>query len=428
MARLIACALAATALAALVLLGVLNGIAISRGEESFGVLGFAFLALGVLAPVCVGLFLLLQRPRTLVAWILLVGGLSVVVVMAAYGLSAVDARGRPRLGRSAPGRCSSRRSGSCSSPGRSRSPTCIRTGGCPRRAGGRWRASRSPRAAGRCSCCSARTRSRARTATCRTRSAASRAAPLVAVFWACWVGVLISLFGGALALRARYKAGDRERRRQVLWLAYGALLVPLWLGGSSLWGLRLLADQRRRPPGARPAARLAGRRRRGGRDAARPLLDRPPVQPHARLRAADRAARRHVRRGRAARRAPDGRLGARRRRRHAGRRARLPAAARPPAARSSTAASPAPATRASRWCTPSSTTSATVAPSPRRSARCSPSRSRIPAPRSSSGCPRRAPTPTASAISSRRSPTTGARARRSGATAARSACCCTTRR
>ena len=54
------------------------------------------------------------------------------------------------------------------------------------------------------------------------------------VFWACWAGVLGSLFGGALALRARYRAGDRERRRQVLWLAYGALLVPLWLGGTSL--------------------------------------------------------------------------------------------------------------------------------------------------------------------------------------------------
>ena len=95
MARLIACALAATALAALVLLGVLNGIAVSRGEESFGVVGFAFLALGVLAPVCVGLFLLLQRPRTLVAWILLAGGSSVVVVMAAYGVSVVTLEDDP---------------------------------------------------------------------------------------------------------------------------------------------------------------------------------------------------------------------------------------------------------------------------------------------------------------------------------------------
>ena len=64
------------------------------------------------------------------------------------------------------------------------------------------------------------------------------------MFWACWVGVLVSLFGGALALRARYRAGDRDRRRQVLWLAYGALLVPLWLGGSSLWGVIFSADHR----------------------------------------------------------------------------------------------------------------------------------------------------------------------------------------
>jgi hypothetical protein len=95
MACLIACTLAATSVAALVLLGVLNGIAVSRGEESFGVLGFAFLALGVLAPVSVGLFLVLQRPRTLVAWILLVGGCSVVAVMAAFGLSVVTLEDDP---------------------------------------------------------------------------------------------------------------------------------------------------------------------------------------------------------------------------------------------------------------------------------------------------------------------------------------------
>jgi hypothetical protein len=60
---------------------------------------------------------------------------------------------------------------------------------------------------------------------------------LAPVFWVCWFGVLLSLFGGALALRARYRAGSRERRRQVLWLAYGALLPPLWLGGTSLASL-----------------------------------------------------------------------------------------------------------------------------------------------------------------------------------------------
>jgi hypothetical protein len=52
--------------------------------------------------------------------------------------------------------------------------------------------------------------------------------------WTCWAGLLLSLFAGAAALRARYKAGDPQLRRQVLWLAYGALLLPLWLGGGSL--------------------------------------------------------------------------------------------------------------------------------------------------------------------------------------------------
>ena len=54
------------------------------------------------------------------------------------------------------------------------------------------------------------------------------------VFWTCWAGLLLSLFGGAAALRARYRAGGPDERRQVLWLAYGALLVPLWLGGGWL--------------------------------------------------------------------------------------------------------------------------------------------------------------------------------------------------
>ena len=56
------------------------------------------------------------------------------------------------------------------------------------------------------------------------------------MFWACWFGLLASLIGGALSLRARYRAGA-ELRRQVLWLAYGALIPPLWLGGTSLINL-----------------------------------------------------------------------------------------------------------------------------------------------------------------------------------------------
>src|SRR6185312_15868984 len=49
------------------------------------------------------------------------------------------------------------------------------------------------------------------------------------VFWTFWVGLLVSLIGGAVALYVRYQAGDRQQRKQVLWLAYGAALFPLWL-------------------------------------------------------------------------------------------------------------------------------------------------------------------------------------------------------
>jgi signal transduction histidine kinase len=54
------------------------------------------------------------------------------------------------------------------------------------------------------------------------------------VLWVFWAGLLLSLIGAALALHARYRAGDYQQRRQVLWLAYGAVLVPVWLGGGSL--------------------------------------------------------------------------------------------------------------------------------------------------------------------------------------------------
>jgi signal transduction histidine kinase len=59
---------------------------------------------------------------------------------------------------------------------------------------------------------------------------------LAPVFWACWFGLLAALIGGALSQRARYKTGGPELRRQVLWLAYGAVVPPLWLGGTALIG------------------------------------------------------------------------------------------------------------------------------------------------------------------------------------------------
>jgi signal transduction histidine kinase len=65
---------------------------------------------------------------------------------------------------------------------------------------------------------------------------------LTPVFWACWFGLLAALVGGALAQRSRYKAGGPELRRQVLWLAYGAVIPPLWLGGTSLINLFVSID------------------------------------------------------------------------------------------------------------------------------------------------------------------------------------------
>ena len=53
------------------------------------------------------------------------------------------------------------------------------------------------------------------------------------LFWICWGGIVASLVFAVLVLRARYRAGGPQTRRQVLWLAYGAVVLPLWLGGGS---------------------------------------------------------------------------------------------------------------------------------------------------------------------------------------------------
>ena len=236
MSRLLACVLAAAALAALVLLGVMNSIAASRGDESFGVVGLVSLVAGVGTPVCVGLFLLVQRPRTLVAWILLAGGLSVGVVMAAFGLASVLLEEDPDSALGAWALLVSQEwlvlfawplaIAYVYPDGRLPSP--------------RWK----PMAAVALASCGGAMLLLLGQETLPGPDVdvpnplgSIENGPLVVVFWACWVGVLVSLFGGALALRARYTTGDRDRRRQVLWLAYGALLVPLWLGGSSLWGV-----------------------------------------------------------------------------------------------------------------------------------------------------------------------------------------------
>jgi signal transduction histidine kinase len=233
--RVLASVMAVVALGAMVFFVVGNATVGARDEDSLSAVAGASFALGVCAPACVGLFLVLRRPRTLVAWILLAGALSVAVVMAAYGVAflALDADPSSRLGVWAllisqewlvlfawplalayvyP-------------DGRLPSP--------------RWR----PMAAFALASCGGamilvlgQDPLPGPFGDVPNPFGGFEYEPLLVVFWACWVGMLASLFGGALALRARYRAGDGDLRRQVLWLAYGALLVPLWLGGSSLWG------------------------------------------------------------------------------------------------------------------------------------------------------------------------------------------------
>jgi len=223
----------ATVVAAVVaVIGAIMGS--SRGVVDAGEAAVAPLFLvGILAPTLVGLFVALRRPDNRVAWILLLGALSVAVVLAASNIAALalhDDR-ESSLGLWA---------ATVASPwpvlfiwplalafvfpdGTLPSP--------------RWR----PVA-------------RAAFAMCalivvlligfETHESAYGPvkSPLpvtigewaVPIFWACWFGLLASLFASAAAVRARYRAGDELLRRQVLWLAYGALLIPLWLGGTSL--------------------------------------------------------------------------------------------------------------------------------------------------------------------------------------------------
>jgi signal transduction histidine kinase len=228
--------LAVLALAGAGVAMVVSAIGRSRGiPDAPGALGVGVLLLGVAPPACVGTFLILRRPHTLVAWILLCGALSVAAVMAAWAGSALalEADRDSTLGAwllllsqewlvlfawplalaylYPDGRLPSARwrpmawvaAGSVSVGSvllLLQQPLEGAYGDVPNPIGAdvQW---------------------------------------LAPAFWVCWAVFLASLFGGALALRARYRAGDAVRRRQVLWLAYGALLPPLWLGGGSLWRL-----------------------------------------------------------------------------------------------------------------------------------------------------------------------------------------------
>jgi signal transduction histidine kinase len=225
--------LGATALAV-----VVNAVAAGRGiPDALSAWEGLPLAVGVGAPACVGLVLLLRRPGTRVAWILLAGALSVAVVMAAFGVGSLALEDHPRSSTGAWALLVAQEwvvlflwplalaylfpDGRLPSP-RWRLPAAF---ALVSGAGAVILLPLQPTLAGP-------------DGDVRNPLVGGVDLDVLApVFWACWFGLLLSLFGGALALRARYRAGSRERRRQVLWLAYGALLPPLWLGGTSLASL-----------------------------------------------------------------------------------------------------------------------------------------------------------------------------------------------
>jgi hypothetical protein len=85
--RPLACVIAALAALAAVAAVVFNLIAADR--SSLGVPAVVPFLAAILAPAAVGLFVALRQPANRIAWILLLGPLSVAVVMAADGLATV---------------------------------------------------------------------------------------------------------------------------------------------------------------------------------------------------------------------------------------------------------------------------------------------------------------------------------------------------
>jgi signal transduction histidine kinase len=233
----------AAAMAAATLVTSVTGIVVSAVAASHGadqdvpLVGMAAFLVAVLAPASVGLFVALRRPGNRVAWILLAGPLSVAVVMTAGAIAALALHEHPdsTLGAWAtlvafewPVLFLWALALAFVFPdGRLPSP--------------RWRP-----AAAVAWVASAGIVTLLFLAPELDGPYGKVASPLpfdfpesvlLPLFWTCWAGLLVSLFLGAAAMRARYRAGDAQQRRQVLWLAYGALLVPLWLGGGSLWAV-----------------------------------------------------------------------------------------------------------------------------------------------------------------------------------------------
>ena len=240
--RPVAWAMAAVALAASVVAAVVIAVAAGRGiPDAPNAWEGLPLVVGVGAPACVGLVLLLRRPGTRVAWILLAGALSVALVMAAYAVGSLALDDDPG---SSPGAWALVLAqewvvlflwplalaylfpdGRLPSP-RWRLPAALALASG---AGALLLLPLQPSFEG------------PEGDVTNPLTGGAGLDFLAPVFWACWFGLLLSLFGGALALRARYRVGNREHRRQVLWLAYGAVLPPLWLGGTSLVSLTTCA-------------------------------------------------------------------------------------------------------------------------------------------------------------------------------------------
>ncbi|MDA0161586.1 histidine kinase [Solirubrobacter ginsenosidimutans] len=191
-----------------------------------------FLVAGILTPAVVGLFVALRRPGNPVAWILLLGSLSVAVVMIASAVA--EHEGDTTLGRWAA-------TVAAPWPVIFLWPLALAfvfpDGALPSR---RWRP-----VAWAAAFDGAGIVFLLIFAETHYVDGGDLPSPLplrigdwaIPIFWVFWAGLLLSLFAGAAAMRARYKAGDDLLRRQVLWLAYGALLIPTWLGGTSLLGV-----------------------------------------------------------------------------------------------------------------------------------------------------------------------------------------------
>ena len=92
--RYLACAIAAlTAVLAVMAIVVLALTGAVHAEDSWGL---GLFALASLAPACIGLFVGLRQPGNRVAWILMLGALSVALVMTGGVVAEWALRGDPR--------------------------------------------------------------------------------------------------------------------------------------------------------------------------------------------------------------------------------------------------------------------------------------------------------------------------------------------